>query len=138
MRSVLLATLLVTATSPSLARSDTQQKLERAGDALSNPIVQKAAAAKVRTMVDALLETRLEPFARALAPLDHGEAMERFQGRTMRDLAEENDPYFEDRIGEGTEQAVGSAGALAKGLAEALPELEAAMRRLQKSLPRQR
>lgn len=138
MRSVLLATLLATTATSALAAGPAQEKLGRAGDALSNPIVQKAAAAKVRTMVDALLETRLEPFARAIAPLDRGETLDRYHGRTLRDLAEDRDPYFEDRLSDGTEQAVGSAGALAKGLAEALPELEAAMRRLEKSLPRQR
>lgn len=139
MRIMVLASLALTGlSSPALAQSETQEKLERAGDALSNPWVQKAAAAQVRRMMDAILDTRLEPFARAIEPLDGGRSLDRFEGETLRDLAERDDPYFDQRIQRGTEEAVGSAGALAKGLAEAMPELERAMRRLEKALPQRR
>ena len=61
--------------------------------------------------------------------------------RTVGDMVERDDPYFRERLADGTQRAVGTMGAMASGMADMVPELremgermgrqmEKAMRRL--------
>ncbi len=137
MRIVIVAAIAALAASaPAHARS-AQYDLDRAGDLLSSPIAQEVAAAQMSRMLGAIMDIRVDGIARAMEPLDRGRMSDDLEGgRTLRDLAERDDPYFEDRLRDDTRHAVGSIGALAKAMATALPELERAARRMEDALPR--
>lgn len=137
MRTVfIVAIAALAASAPAHARS-AQHDLDRAGDALSSPIAQELAAAQMSRMLGAIMDIRIDGIARAMEPLDRGRMSDDLEGgRTLGDLAERDDPYFEDRLRDNTRHAVGSMGALAKAMATALPELERAARRMEDALPR--
>lgn len=137
MRTVFVAAIAALAASaPAHARS-AQHDLDRAGDMLSSPIAQELAAAQMSRMLAALMDIRIDGIAKAMEPLDRGRMSDDLEGgRTLGDLAERDDPYFEDRMRDKTRAAVGTMGALAKAMAVALPELERAARRMEDALPR--
>lgn len=137
MRSVLLASVAVLALSAqaNAAEGGTQRQMEKMADTLNSPVAQGAAAGAVGAMMAAILDMPLDGFAKAIEPIDPRKAQD-MRGRTMRDLATRDDPYFEERVQDRTRAAVGSAGALASAMAVMLPELERTAERVKDALPR--
>lgn len=134
MRKALLALSLTLVAAPALAQSEAQRDAEKMADVLNSPATQEMAAGAIGAMMDSVLDMRIDGIAKALEPLNKGKSI-RLPGRTMRDLAERDDPDFEDKMADGTRQAVGSMGALASALAVALPEFERAMKRMKSAMP---
>jgi hypothetical protein len=72
---------------------------------------------------------RLDGIAKALEPLNGGKRVD-LKGRTVREMAERDDPYFEEKLQGGTRAVIGGMGAMASALATAMPELERAMAKM--------
>jgi hypothetical protein len=137
MRSALLSVLALSLATPAMAESRSQREMKKMADTLNSPITQQVAAGAMTAMLAAILDLRLDGFAKAIEPLDPRKA-EDMRGRTVRDLATRDDPYFEDKIEDKTRTAVGSMGAMASAMAIMLPELERAARKMEDALPRSR
>jgi hypothetical protein len=135
MRSALLSVLVLSLATPAVAESRSQREMEKMADTLNSPVTQQVAAGAMTAMLAAILDLRLDGFAKAIEPLDPRKA-EDMRGRTVRDLAIRDDPYFEDKIEGKTRAAVGSMGAMASAMAVMLPELERAARKMEDALPR--
>lgn len=135
MRSALLASTVLCIATPALAaQPPIGDEMGGMAQTLNDPATQDAAAAAVDATADAMLDVRIDGLAKALAPLNHGRPVN-MHGRTLRDLAERDDPEFENRLHDGTRGAIGSMGALASAVAVMLPELEAAARKMRDALP---
>lgn len=136
MRKALFALAALSLTTPAFAQSQATREMEDVAETLNSPINRALAAGAIGAAVDAVLDVRIDGFTRALEPLT-GRAP-RDSARTVRELAERDDPYFEQNLQRGTREAIGSMGAVASALAIAMPEFEAAMRRLEDALPLRR
>lgn len=136
MRKAVFTLVALSVTTPVFAQSQATRDVEAVADTLNNPINRAIAAGAVAAAVDAVLDTRIDQFARALEPLTGKSA--RSGPVTVREMAERDDPYFEQRLQRGTKDAIGSMGAVASALATAMPELEATVRRLENALPMHR
>ena len=134
MRTALLALVLTAIAAPAVAESSAQRDAEKMAETLNDPGTQAAAAGALATIMDAVLDMRIDGIAKALEPLNRGKSV-RLPGRTMRDLAAKDDPDFEKKMDIGARQAVGSMGALASALAVAMPEFERAMKRMRDAVP---
>lgn len=134
MRTALLAIAALSLSTPAFAESRIQEDADEIAEKLNDPVNQAVAAGALGAMMDAVLDMRIDGMAKALEPLNRGRPIP-MKGRTVRELAERDDPYFEEKMQRGTRQAIGSMGALASALAVALPEFEAAMRKMEGALP---
>lgn len=128
---LILATVLLAATSPALARPQPAAHIspEQAAAALQNPIVQEAGARTLAQLVGILLDTRIG----AAGPLVAPDAHVRADG-TLRDLAQRDDPRFEEHFYRDTRRALGKAGTLAGGAAAQARELKHTADRLDAAL----
>jgi hypothetical protein len=130
MRSVLLAVVAVTLSAPALAApSKTTRDAQAMAERLNDPVMQAAMAGGINAMLGALLDMRLDGIAKALEPLNGGKRVD-LKGRTVREMAERDDPYFEEKLQGGTRAVIGGMGAMASALATAMPELERAMAKM--------
>ncbi len=136
MRKALLALALTGVAAPAFAQSDVQRDAETMAGVLNDPATQDMAAGAIGAMVDAVLDMRIDGIAKAIEPLNKGKPV-RLPGRTVRDIAERDDPDLESKVQDGTRQAVGSIGAVASALAVAMPEFERAMKRMKDAMPQQ-
>lgn len=136
MRSAFLAVLALSISTPALAagESKTQADLDKMADTLNSPVTQEVAAVALQRMMDAVLDIRVDKFAKALEPLNRGKPVH-VEGRTLRDYAERDDPNFEGKMKNGARHAVGSAGAVTSAMAQMLPQLEEAVRKMKEALP---
>jgi hypothetical protein len=134
MRSVLLGSIALALSTAALstpamatdAPSQTSQDAQEMADKLNNPAVQSAMVTGLDGMLAALLDMRLDGIAKALEPLNGGKKL-RMKGKTVRELAERDDPRFEQKMHGNTRAMASGMGALASALAAAMPQLEAAM-----------
>lgn len=136
---ILLATVVLVTSGPAFAQaapSAATQKAEALADKLNDPIMQAALAGGMEAMVQSVLDMRVDGIAKAMEPLTGKPSTMR--GKTVRDLASRNDPHFDERIHDNSRRAVAGAGAMAGGLASAMPELEAAMRKMGDAMERVR
>ena len=135
MRAALFSILALSVATPALAApGDASRDARKAADALNNRFVQSAMAGTIDRMMAAILDIRIDGVAKAMAPLDHGRSFGD-GARTVRDMAERDDPYFEERMHDNSRAAIGGVGALASALATAMPELEAAARKMRDAIP---
>lgn len=136
---ILLATAVLLISTPALAQAESSRASEKAqvlADRLNDPIMQAALAGGLEAMVQSVMDMRVDGIARAIEPLTGKPS--KMQGKTVRDLASRDDPNFDERIHNGSRRAVAGAGAMAGGLAAAMPELEAAMRKMGDAMDRVR
>lgn len=136
---LVLATALLVISSPAFAQAETSPTTEKAqvlADKLNDPIMQAALAGGLDAMVQSVLDMRVDGVAKAIEPLTGKPSTMR--GKTVRDLASRDDPHFDERVHDGSRRAVAGAGAMAGGLAAAMPELEAAMRKMGDAMERVR
>jgi hypothetical protein len=140
MRSALFAALALVVSTPAFAAnpvdesSSTQRDVQAMADKLNNPQMQTAIASSLGAMLGALLDIRVDGIAKALEPMNHGKKI-KLHGKTLREMAEREDPKFESKMQNGTRAAVGSMGALASALAVMVPQLEQAARKMGDALP---
>jgi hypothetical protein len=130
MRVAFTATLLAVA-SPAMAEPHHPVRLtpQRAAAALQNPLLQDAGARALTQLIGILLDTRVGPAGPLVAPDAHIRPDD-----TLRDLAQRDDPRFEERFYHDTRQALANAGAVAGGAAAQAAELKRTAKRLDKAL----
>ena len=136
---ILLATAILVMSTPAFAQeapSAATQKAEALAEKLNDPVMQAALAGGMEAMVQSVLDLRVDGIAKAIEPLTGKSS--KMQGKTVRDLASRDDPNFDARTQNGSKRAVAGAGAMASGLAEAMPELETAMRKMSDAMARVR
>jgi hypothetical protein len=136
MRSVLLATLLLTVATPALAAdrpSKSTRDVQQMADTLNDPHVQRAMVGGLDTMLSALLDLRIDGVVKALEPLNGGHKI-KMRGQTLRDVARGEDRDFESKMRGGTRMLVTSFGALTSALATAMPELEDAAKKMEEAV----
>lgn len=139
MRSALFLAIAVAVCSPSVAfaqdsATTPNRDIEAMAKTLNDPDMQSAAAATVTSVVDAVLDIRVDKLAKALEPLNGGKPV-KMKGNTLRAMAERDDPDFERKIERGARTSVKSAGAMAEALAVMLPELQRALKKIGEALP---
>ncbi len=131
MRNALIALSVLSIATPAFAAtpSKTTRDAEAMAERLNDPVMQAAVAGGLQGMLGAVLDMRIDGVAKALEPLNRGRPLP-MKGRTLRELAERDDPYFDEKLKDGSRAAVGSAAAMASAFAAAMPELERAMARM--------
>ncbi len=133
MRLVLLSISAFAMSTPALA-ADKPSKMSReiaaVADTLNNPSTQRAIEGTLGSLMDALLDLRVDGFAKALEPLNKGKPL-KMKGKTLREMAEREDRNFEEKLDKGTHMLVGGMGALSSALAQMAPQLEAAMEKME-------
>ena len=140
MRSALFTAIALVVATPAVAAPETdapssaQQEVQGVADKLNDPSTQAAMSGALGAVMAALLDMRVDKFAKALEPLNGGKKI-KMHGNTLREMAEHKDPKFERKMQDGTKTAVRSAGSLASALAVMLPELEKAAKKMGDALP---
>ena len=140
MRSALFTAIALVVATPAVAAPETdapssaQQEVQGVADKLNDPSTQAAMSGALGAVMAALLDIRVDKFAKALEPLNGGKKI-KMHGNTLREMAEHKDPKFERKMQDGTKTAVRSAGSLASALAVMLPELEKAAKKMGDALP---
>ncbi|MDB5695043.1 MAG: hypothetical protein JWN21_586 [Sphingomonas bacterium] len=127
--AVALTSSALIAAAPAVAREPVRPTAEQAAAALGNPLVQEAAARALTQLVGIVLDTRVGPAAMLSGP----DARVR-PDDTLRDLAQRDDPYFEERLYEGAKRSMGTAAAVAGGAAVQAKELKRTADRLEAAL----
>jgi hypothetical protein len=136
---ILLATVVLVMSAPAFAQeapSAATQKAEALAEKLNDPVMQAALAGGMEAMVQSVLDLRVDGIAKAMEPLTGKSS--NMRGKTVRDLASRDDPNFDARVHDSSRRAVAGVGAMAGGLAAAMPELEAAMRKMGDAMERVR
>jgi hypothetical protein len=129
MRSIIVIAAALAVSTPALAAdrpSDTTREAQAMAQKLNDPAMQSAMAGGLSAMLSALLDIRVDGFAKALEPLNGGKKI-KMKDRTIREMAERKDPRFEEKMQGQTRAAVSGMGALATALATMMPQLEEAM-----------
>lgn len=104
---------------------------------LSDPATQLAVSAAVVAMTEALLQMRVEPFARAArAAGADGSLRDLPPDARVRDLAGPRAGHVQRDIARAVPKAMGATAGMAGAVEDMLPELRAAARRMKDSLPR--
>ena len=140
MRSALFTAIALVVANPAVAAPETdapssaQQEVQGMADKLNDPSTQAAMSGALGAVMAALLDIRVDKFAKALEPLNGGKKI-KMHGNTLREMAAHEDPKFERKMQDGTKTAVRSAGSLASALAVMLPELEKAFKKMGDALP---
>ncbi len=136
MRLALLPLLALACASPAVAasQSESQRELQGMADKLNDPGTQAAMSGTIAAMMGALMDIRIDGIAKALEPLNNGRKINT-HGRTVREMAEREDPHFQDKMTDRTRAGVAGMGALASALAVMMPQLEEAARKMGDALP---
>jgi hypothetical protein len=140
MRSALFTAIALVVATPAVAAPETDppstasSEVKGMADKLNDPSTQAAMSGALGAVMAALLDMRVDKFAKALEPLNGGKKI-KMHGNTLREMAEHDDPNFERKMQDGTKTAVRSAGSLASALAVMLPELEKAAKKMGDALP---
>jgi hypothetical protein len=144
-RFIVLGTLAFVCSSSAFAQdvkpSETSRDMQKMADTLNNPVVQDAMVKGIDGLLGAMLDMRIDGLAKALEPLNNGKKI-KIKDKTIREMAERDDPRFEEKMHKGTKAMASGMGALASAMATMLPQLEAAMdkiddevERIERSLP---
>lgn len=130
MRSILFVAVAALAVSTPAVAAERQSEMSRdaqqMAEKLNDPAMQSAMAGGLTAMLSAFLDMRVDGIAKALEPMNGGKKL-KMKGRTIREMAERDDPRFEEKMQGSTKAAVGGMGALATAMATMLPQLEEAM-----------
>jgi hypothetical protein len=129
MRSIIFVAAAFALSAPALAADRSSEATRDAQDMaekLNNPAMQSAMAGGLSALMSAFLDMRVDGIAKALEPLNGGKKL-KMKGRTVREMAERQDPRFEEKMQGSTRAAVAGMGALATAMATMMPQLEEAM-----------
>lgn len=130
MRIAVIATLIAIACPAAAdARDPAHLTPDQAAAALQNPLVQEAGARALSQLAAIVLDTRVGPAARLVDP-----RADVRPDATLRDLARRDDPRFEEHLSRDTRRALGTAGAVAGGVAGQAKELKRTADRLEAAL----
>ena len=135
MRSALLPVFAIAFATPAMAgESQAQHDVDRMADTLNDPSTQAAVSGAVGAMMAAILDMRVDGVVKALESVNGGKPV-KMHGRTVRELAERDNPDFERDMQSDTRAAVGAMGGLASAASVMIPELEQAARKMKDALP---
>ncbi len=129
MRLVLIATLAMAVSTPALAQNNASpaaQEMQAMADSFNKPETQRAMTGALDAMLGAMLNMRIDGFAKALEPLNGGKKI-KLKGNTLGEMAARDDRNFDKKLKNGTHAMVAGMGAMASALAGIMPELENAM-----------
>jgi hypothetical protein len=132
MRKLVLIAAALAVSTPALAAdapSASAQDMQQMADKMNDPAMQAAMAGGLNAMLGALLDMRVDGFAKALEPLNGGKKI-KMKGNTIREMAERKDRNFEEKLQGQTRAAIGGMGAMAAAMATMLPQLEKAMEKM--------
>jgi hypothetical protein len=131
MRSALLATLALAIATPAFAADSASGtgEMQAIAEKLNDPTTQQAISTGLGTMIAALLDMRIDGIAKALEPMNGGKKI-KIQGGTIREMATRKDKHFEEKLQKGTQAMVGGMGGMATAMADIMPQLEAAMEKM--------
>ncbi|MBB5684021.1 hypothetical protein [Sphingobium boeckii] len=116
MRLLILSLAALSMATPALAREPLPE--QRVADRMNDPAVQNRIESGVSAALAAILDLRIGAMERAIDP--HSRA---HPDDTLRDRAERDDPYFEDRIADQTQRSTRQLGAMAGAFAVVMPQL---------------
>ncbi len=136
MRSIMFVAVALAVSTPAIAADQPSEATRDAQDMaekLNDPVMQSAMAGGMSAILGALLDMRIDGIAKALEPLNGGKKI-KMKGKTVRDLAERDDPRFEEKMQGQTRAAVGGMGAMATAMATMLPQLEQAMGKMSEAM----
>ena len=140
-RPLLVSACAMLAVAPGLASAREARPQDDAGqvaERLSDPATQLAVSAALVAMSEALLQMRIEPFARAAEAAGAGDSLPDLPpDARLRDLAGPRADRVQQGIARNVPRAMGATAGMAGALEDMLPELRAAARRMKDSLPRQ-
>jgi hypothetical protein len=129
-----IAVLPLLLASPALAapaehRAPVRPNAEQAMRALGDPLAQEVAARTLTQLVGIVLDTRVGPAAALTDPEERIRPTD-----TLRDLAQRDDPRFEEHLYQNTRRSLGTAAAVAGGAAAEARELKRTADRLNAAL----
>lgn len=103
---------------------------------LSDPATQMAAAAALAAMAEALLDTDISPFTRAIDAAGGGRAVDDLpRDARLRDLAGPDAERMPRKIARNVPKAMGSAAEMAGAMDEMMPRLKESLRKLKRAIP---
>jgi len=129
MRKLILATALLACATPALAQRD--RDADAIADRLGDRATQRVVGDSIGAIMAAVLDVRIDGLRRAIDPLGR---RDRYEPRTVREMIERDDPYFEDRVAQDTGMAVATMGSAARGIADLVPELRILTDRVSRSV----
>jgi hypothetical protein len=138
MRSVLLSLAAFAITTPAIASdqpSKTSREIAAVAETLNNPRTQRALEGTLSALMNAMLDIRVDGFAKAMEPLNNGKKL-KLKGNSLREIAEREDKNFDKKMERGTKMLVGGLGALSSALAQMAPQLEEAIEKVDDELDR--
>lgn len=122
MRVLMLPLAMLAFAAPAHARDGAPAPEQKLAERLNDPVMQDRVAGAMSGVMGALLDLRVGELERAIdpdAPVSRDE--------TLRDRAERDDPYFEERMAHRTRAMTGTMGAMATQFAHMMPELRKTM-----------
>lgn len=125
MRLIFFPLALVAAT-PAVAQDRPADRIEQAGEILSNPMVQSGVAGLVSAFAEAVLDTKLGPLARYTDP-----SAGLRDTNTLGDVVRRSNPNYRTDLQRDTRRGVAALGQKAKDSVVVAHELEKTVRRLQ-------
>ena len=116
MRLFILTLAALSLSSPALAHDRSAE--QRIADRMNDPEMQEQISSGVSAALAAILDLRIGALERAIDP--HSAA---HPDDTLRDRAERDDPYLEDRVADQTQRSTRQLGTMAGELAVLMPQL---------------
>ena len=108
----------------------------RVAKKLSDPATQMAAAAALAAMAEALLDTDISPFTRAIDAAGGGGAVDDLpRDAKLRDLAGSDTERMPGKIARNVPRAMGTAGEMAVAMDDMMPRLKETLRKLKRAIP---
>lgn len=109
-------------TAPVQARDQDVAPEERIAETMNDPVVQDRVTGAMSGVMGAVLDMRIGEIERAIDPTSPASRDE-----TLRDRAERDDPYFEQRMAHRTRAMAGTMGAMATQMVVMMPQLRKMM-----------
>ncbi|MCJ8156658.1 hypothetical protein [Sphingomonas sp. LaA6.9] len=122
MRYFVLGLVALAFTAPVHAQDNDVAPEERIAKTMNDPVMQDRVAGAMSGVMGAVLDMRIGEIERAIDPTSRTPRDE-----TLRDRAERDDPYFEERMTHRTRAMTGTMGAMATQMVVMMPELRRLM-----------
>lgn len=116
MRLFIVSLAALSMAMPALAQESLPE--QRVADRMNDPAMQDRIESGVSAALAAILDLRIGAMERAIDPRSPAHPDD-----TLRDRAERDDPYFEDRIADQTHRSTRQLGAMAGEFAVLMPQL---------------
>lgn len=122
MRYFVLGLMALAAAAPAAARDHDRAPEAEIAEKMNDPVMQDRVTDAMSGVMGAVLDMRVGEIERAIDPSSRTPRDE-----TLRDRAERDDPWFEERMAHRTRAMTGAMGAMATQMAVMMPELRRVM-----------